>query len=63
MNPSQFIKSATRVIYSTFNNFFFLLNYFAFNYTTKNLKIKNKHDMRVGFKKKHLTNKGFFLFF
>jgi hypothetical protein len=52
MNPSQFIKSAIRVIYSTLNNFFFLLNYFAFNYTTKNLKIKNKHDMRVGFKKK-----------
>jgi hypothetical protein len=42
--------------------FFFLLYYFAFNYTTKNLKIKNKHDMRVGLKKK-LTNKGFLFYF
>jgi len=52
MNPNQFIKSIIRVIYSTLDNCFLLLHYFAFNYTTKNLKIKNKHYMRVGFKKK-----------
>jgi hypothetical protein len=51
MTPNQFVKFAIGVIYFTLDNFFFLLHYFAFNYTTKNLKIKNKHDMRVGLKK------------